>query len=787
MKKILLMLAATCGLLGAVADDSAVAKVGDVEYTRFDEAMLAAIKQDEATVTILRDFKYAGQYTTNKFVGAGADVTKITIVNDYKVNFRTYDPGYGMNVDGLTLTLKGSGTWWKDAEGENIGHTNATMFVVGEKSAAANVIVESGTFYATTPKCLFNVQLGTITINGGTFQKVNSNEGGGWCVRAEKSEVDTTTGGVVIINGGTFEGPSDGQNAFIGPKSGSENYATIRINVAGDIKLKGTTAALANMKQYLVTEADGEYTSVADDYEFVRKGADGYYAAVATGTAVAKIGDIKYAEFDTALQDAIVADVATVTILKDFTFTNTIYMVGKGTDTTKVTIENEYVVDFPYEYSRYGIFVDDLTLTLTGNGTWQKPKEIASMFLAGEKSAAADIIVESGNFYAMYSSCIFNVQLGSITVNGGTFKTDNTSGKCVRAEKSDVAEANPDQFVDKAKAGVVIINGGSFEGPSNGTEGLIIVKDEDSVAAGAEVWINVEGDITLKGSETAIEQTSQYFRIKGTDEDGAITYTETEDYKFADKDKDGVYTICEIDWATLTINFDESAVQKVTVTDEAAETTEYTSTKAQYKCDKDDAEELTLAVTCKDGYELNMTEDALKVTMDQDRTVTIVTKASGGATYEAVEAGSTTACATAADATAMAAAINANKANLIKAPGNIVLTGDDLSTYVALFEATASGTDVTVALTADAEEALQKVVDDATVSFVMGESAAVFSVTNAVPGLYYVLYSGVEKPTDLPTKNVIQATSEMVVFSFETTEYNQAFFKVEACVTAPVQ
>ena len=115
------------------------------------------------------------------------------------------------------------------------------------------------------------------------------------------------------------------------------------------------------------------------------------------------------------------------------------------------------------------------------------------------------------------------------------------------------------------------------------------------------------------------------------------------------------------------------------------------------------------------------------------------------------------------------------------------MTGDDLSTYAALFEATASGTDVTVALTADAEEALQKVVDDATVSFVMGESAAVFSVTNAVPGLYYVLYSGVEKPTDLPTKDVVQATNGKVEFNFEKGEYKQAFFKVEACVTAPVQ
>ena len=777
MKKILLMLVAACGLLGAVADEEPVAKVGDVEYTRFDAAMLAAIEQREATVTILRDFTYAGQYTTNKFVGAGADVTKITIVNDYKVNFRTWDPGYGMNLDGLTLTLKGTGTWWKDTDS---AYTyEGSMFLAGEESAAANIIVESGTFYATVPKCLFNVRTGTITVNGGTFKKVNSNSNGtqGWCVRAEKSGlVGNTTGGVVIINGGTFEGPSDGQNAFIGVKPDSVDYATIRINVAGDILLKGSAAALALEKQYLVTEADGVYTSVADNYEFVRKGADGYYAAVATGTAVAKIGDIKYAEFDTALQDAVAAGEATVTVLKDIDLTSSILLVGQGTDKTKITIENNYTVDFKTMYDR-AFHVDGLTLTLKGTGTWKKTDASASMFLAGERSAAADIIVESGNFYATYSSCIFNAQLGSITVNGGTFKTDNASGWCVRAEKSDV---------DGTKAGVVIINGGSFEGPSAGTEGIIGIKNDESVAAGAEVWINVAGDIKVKGSEMAIEKTSEYFRIKGTDEDGSITYTETEDYKFADKDEDGVYTICAIDWVTLTINFDEAAVQKVTVTS-ADDSTEYTSTKAQYKCDKDDAEVLTLTVACKDGYALDMTEDALKVTMDQNREVTIVTKASGGATYAAVEAGSITTCTTAADATAMAAAINANKANLIKAPGNIVLTGDDLSNYAALFEATASGTDVTVVLTSDAEEALQKDVDDATANFAMGESAAVFTVTNAVPGLYYVLWSGVEKPTDLSTKDVVQATSGKVEFSFETTEYNQAFFKVEARVTAPVQ
>ncbi len=686
MKKILLMLAATCGLLGAVADDEPVAKVGDVEYTRFDAAMLAAIEQGEATVTILRDFTYAGQYTTNQFVGAGADTTKITIVNDYKVNFRTWDPGYGMFVDGLTLTLTGSGTWWKDTDSS---YTYAgSMFLAGEKSAAANIIVESGTFYATEPKCLFNVQWGTITINGGTFKKVESNSSGtqGWCVRAEKAEKATeATGGVVIINGGTFEGPSDGKIAFIGPKSGSEDYATIRINVAGDILLKGSTAALALEKQYLVTEADGVYTSVADDYEFVRKGADGYYAAVATGTAVAKVGEVSYAEFDTALQDAIAADVATVTVLTNFTFTNTIYMVGKGTDTTKVTIENNYVVDFPYEYPRYGVFVDGLTLTLTGNGTWQKPKESASMFLAGEKSAAADIIVQSGTFYAGAASCIFNAQLGTITINGGTFQTDYSDGKCVRVEKSDN---------DETTGGHAIINAGTFVGPESGNTGLIIVKNDKSAKVGASVTYNLDGAIKVKGSAKAISETAAFLPMG---------------YELTDGDSDGYYTIVKT-----------------------------------------------------------------------------------GDTYAAVAAGSTTTCASITAASAMASMINANKTTLITVAGNLTLEGETLTTYQNLFEATLTGDgkDVTIVFTADAQATLQSVLDTAVVAGTLTEDAASFTIENATPGVYYVLYSGYEKPDDLPNvMGYIQATEADTTLALKgdltKEEHDQAFFKLGASATAP--
>ncbi len=752
------------GYFTVAAEGTAAVKVGEIPYAEFDAALQAAIAAKTATVTVLKDFTFTN---TIYMVGAGADETKITIENNCVVGFPYEYPRYGIFVDGLTLTLTGNGTWQKPIE-------SASMFLAGEKSAAANIIVESGNFYAAKASCLFNVQTGTITVNGGTFKTDNAD---GWCVRAEKSDVDSTQAGTVIINGGTFVGPTNGTSAVIGIKNASSVAAgaKVLINIDGDIKLDGTWAAIGLTEQYLVvTNEDGTYTA-ATGYEFV-KGADGYFTVAAEGTAVAKVGEVPYAEFDAALQAAIAAKTATVTVLKDFTFTNTIYMVGAGADETKITIENNCVVGFPYEYPRYGIFVDGLTLTLTGNGTWQKPIESASMFLAGEKSAAANIIVESGNFYAAAASCIFNVQLGMITVNGGTFKTDNADGgKCVRAEMSDV---------DKTKAGIVLINGGSFEGPSNGATGLIAIKNQKSVDAGAEVWIDVAGDITLKGSATAIEQTSEYFRIKGTDADGVTTYTETGDYKFADKDGDGVYTICAIEWATLTLNFDEAKVQNVTVTDAAKQETVFTKTKSQYKCDKDDAEVLTLAVVCQDGYELDMAAADLTVTMDQDREVTIVVKA-GEAKYAAVEAGSTTTCASEADATAYAAAINAYKSDLIKAPGDMTLTGDNLTKYVALFEATANGTDVTVGFTDAAQTALQKVVDDATVNFAMDESAAVFTVTNATPGLYYVLWSGVEKPTDLSKADVIQAGSSTVTFHFATEGYDQGFFKLEACATNP--
>ena len=140
----------------------------------------------------------------------------------------------------------------------------------------------------------------------------------------------------------------------------------------------------------------------------------------------------------------------------------------------------------------------------------------------------------------------------------------------------------------------------------------------------------------------------------------------------------------------------------------------------------------------------------------------------------------------------MATAINANKTTLITTPDGVSLTGDALTTYLNLFEATLTGDgkDVTIGFSADAQDTLQPVLDAAVVAGTLTDTVASFTIENVTPGVYYVLYSGYEKPTDLPNvMGFVQATEGNTTLKLDGTltagEHAQAFFKLGASVTAP--
>ena len=109
------------------------------------------------------------------------------------------------------------------------------------------------------------------------------------------------------------------------------------------------------------------------------------------------------------------------------------------------------------------------------------------------------------------------------------------------------------------------------------------------------------------------------------------------------------------------------------------------------------------------------------------------------------DAGSTTACESAAEATSLAQAINADKIGRINVPA-VVTVGAD---YVALFEAVASGSSVTIDFTAAAAAAQTNAVDGvaavaarAIPVAAAAKAATTFSPTGLTPGLWYSVLSG---------------------------------------------
>ncbi len=646
---------------------SAVAKIGNVGYATLQAALDAA--EDGATVVIAKDCTFEDATILNP-----TEYKAITIQNDYVVSFVTGDT-YSFQIDNASVTFTGTGTWKKEA--------GSASMIRGGATTASAIVVNGGTFIggidgdtsAKHPSNVMTAKSGTITVNGGTFFNYRQTEGR--CVRAEQISADVKA--TATINGGTFTVfNAKGQEATASrciPVDDKGGKGTVVIPAASTAKFTGYDANIVDIM----------IPFCADGYTLV-KGADGAFAVASEADVVAKIGNASYLTLEAALAAAVAAGEATVTIAKNCTvFETTCRLVGQGVDVTKITLVNDYTVTMATE--SHGFFVDNLSLTLQGTGTWTKPGS-GSMFLAGEKSAAANITVESGNFTVPAASCIFNAQLGVITVNGGTFTTANKGGYCVRAEDSDV---------DTTAGGAVVINGGTFEALSDGTWAPVSVKKETGTYA--TISIPTSSTAKFKGNPAKITTTMAGY-IANSTEAGA------KQYEFAPGD-DGFYALAEKAPAIVPIP----------------------------------------AGTSKTDY----VDDA--------------------------------------SATAAAAAINADKAAGVVIPNEetLSLSEEQKAAYLALFEAKASGTSVTVDFTADAAANLQKAADDVASAFKLEELAAsdgttgvtLLTITDAKPGLFYTLLSGTETPASLPTATSVQAGADgTVAFSFKKAG-DRAFFRLQ--------
>lgn len=151
------------------------------------------------------------------------------------------------------------------------------------------------------------------------------------------------------------------------------------------------------------------------------------------------------------------------------------------------------------------------------------------------------------------------------------------------------------------------------------------------------------------------------------------------------------------------------------------------------------------------------------ITADVDVAVTVagvtVVKKSAPAPVEPVDPEEPKTYDDATAAQAAADAINANKAEMIKAPAGVT----DVAAYAANFEAVVSGTTVTVQLTATAEAALQTQVngDVATVAEALVNATATEVAVTTTPGFYYTVMGGtdVSAITTAGTKTLATTTS----------------------------
>ena len=258
-----------------------VAKIGDDEYETIQAAFDAAVKAGgETTVDIVASVELADSLYID---GSGIDTTKIAVnvADDVTV---TSTASYCLYVDGATVTLGGAGQWVKKA--------NGTLICVGEKSAAARLVVDGATLIAKAGEeagsgidgagKVINVQNGAVTVKSGMIQNDYIK---GCCVRSENSEVtDVATGTEIVVDGGTLTVPTNSDYAPVIVKSGSDtDNNKIYILATGSAKFAGPEAEIVGdgaMEGYLAVknESSGawEYT---DKYEF-KLDEDSYYAIV---------------------------------------------------------------------------------------------------------------------------------------------------------------------------------------------------------------------------------------------------------------------------------------------------------------------------------------------------------------------------------------------------------------------------------------------------------------------------------------------------------------------------
>ena len=544
-----------------------VAKIGDKGYGTLDAAVAAV--QDGETITFVADIEQVdGVIITDKnltidlngktfTVSEGANTNNrnfkikgssvVTIKNGTMVAAGEYSSGaYGtLRTEGTAnVTLEGVKLYNYRGNGLNVKALSGTTVTIndteiysqyggGVEAAGGNVVLNNVTI---DQKGMYTAPYNSmaISVNGGGVATVNSGTYSTVCITTEEANNQGTShgpwcagvlnsGGKLIINGGTFSNDNFGENALATAARGillADTGANIQINGGIFNALKAIVDVTNNLgdatRNPSVTLAGGDFSAdprISGLYaSHLISVAEGYKVTEENGRWIlnfipaAKIGETTY----NTLQDAIkaVQEGATMELNRDITLAETLVIPADKNFTLDLKGKT---VTAPASSAFEAKANGELTIK---NG-----KVVA--YESVIRAIGGKVTIESGEFTqtgtaldspATYRYAIDSREGGKITINGGTFKSNN--GMINVSSEVIINGGKFENIVEKSMtrhfayvSALITINDGEFYGKANGGAGGCFFC---GAAAGGDIQIN-GGKFTSLWTSGSVNRIFEYY------------------------------------------------------------------------------------------------------------------------------------------------------------------------------------------------------------------------------------------------------------------------------------
>ena len=246
-------------------EEAVVAKIGTDKYAALQDAIDVAVQDSAKTTTV----EVVKDITLNKplMINVTSYDNRKTIVLENATNTVTFagaETSAGITVASEVVEFRGNGTWRRESGAAALIDVGPAMATTA--ADAGLVCIYGGNFANKGTGHVVNVALGTLSVQGGTFEVAGTNA---MCVYSKFMGTTMVMGSCcAYIDNGTFKGPADGTVPLVGVNG---NNVKTYINVDGALTFIGSKTVIEQMRSYLAVKGtDGNYTTTSD-YAFKQK------------------------------------------------------------------------------------------------------------------------------------------------------------------------------------------------------------------------------------------------------------------------------------------------------------------------------------------------------------------------------------------------------------------------------------------------------------------------------------------------------------------------------------